>query len=267
MKSRRTALILSGGGLYGAWQVGAWCALEGFFQPDIVIGCSIGSLNGWAIAGGSSGSELGARWDTAMERGVLRWRLPANPLDGLLDFGQMEAWIRQLHTAYRPKIEYYAVITELRRLKPELVEGKAVTWRHLAASCALLGLLPQQRIGHAVYTDGGLLAALPLWAARVCGATHTIALQVMPRVPWPVRAALKPLRRMSGLDNHTGPNMVVLEPSRPLGSWRHSLQYDRSRIRDWMDRGAADVRAAYPAIEALLRNACAPDDGRTADLG
>ena len=49
---RRKALVLSAGGMFGAYQAGAWEVLSQSFQPDIVIGASIGSLNGWAIAAG-----------------------------------------------------------------------------------------------------------------------------------------------------------------------------------------------------------------------
>src|SRR5437667_282201 len=54
----RTALVLSGGGMFGAWQAGAWKALASRFQPDLVVGASVGSLNGYAIAGGASGQAL-----------------------------------------------------------------------------------------------------------------------------------------------------------------------------------------------------------------
>jgi len=46
----KTALVLSGGGMFGAWQAGAWSALAPAFQPDVVVGASAGSLNGYAIA-------------------------------------------------------------------------------------------------------------------------------------------------------------------------------------------------------------------------
>ena len=47
----KTAVVLSAGGNYGAYQAGAWEVLAPIVEPDIVVGASVGSLNGWAIAG------------------------------------------------------------------------------------------------------------------------------------------------------------------------------------------------------------------------
>src|SRR6478736_2790860 len=50
-RSRRTAFVLSGGGNLGALQVGMLQTLvERDIRPDIVLGCSVGALNGAAIA-------------------------------------------------------------------------------------------------------------------------------------------------------------------------------------------------------------------------
>ena len=46
-RAKKTALVLSGGGSRGAYQVGAWRALEELgWTFDMVIGVSVGSLNG-----------------------------------------------------------------------------------------------------------------------------------------------------------------------------------------------------------------------------
>ena len=58
----KTALVLSGGGMFGAWQAGAWRALAGRFAPDLIVGASVGSLNGYAIAGGATPDELAEFW-------------------------------------------------------------------------------------------------------------------------------------------------------------------------------------------------------------
>ena len=71
-----TALVLSAGGMFGAYQAGAWKALAPVLQPDLVVGTSAGSLNGWAIAGGCTPQELIDIWlDPDMEKMMrVRWR-------------------------------------------------------------------------------------------------------------------------------------------------------------------------------------------------
>lgn len=244
----RTALVLSGGGLFGAWQVGAWSALENHLRPDVVIGCSIGSLNGWAIAGGASAEELAGWWRKAAVEGRLRWRLPRTPLEGFLDARQIDGWIAELHAAFQPRLEYYCVMTELARLKPKLVEGRHTTWKHLAASCALFGILPQRTVNGRVYTDGGVLSALPMWAAREVHASFSIGLNVMPKVPWPVRATLRPLRAWRGLGGVPESEALIVAPSQPLGDWKYSIQFDRDRIERWMKLGREDMLRALPRL-------------------
>lgn len=241
----KRALVLSGGGLFGAWQVGAWSRLRESIGFDVIIGASIGSLNGWAIAGGATPEELSGKWKAAADTGHLRFRVPRRPLDGFVDFTQIEGFIRDVYSTYRPRVEYYAVLTDLLRLRPQMVAGDHVGWRHLAASCALLGLLPQQRIDHVLYTDGGFLGALPLWAALRCHATYTVGLNVMPRMPWLVRATLKPLRALRGRPGKPSRERTcVLSPARPLGGWREAFLWQQAHVADWIQMGYEDAHAA-----------------------
>ncbi len=39
----KTALVLSAGGMFGAYQAGAWGEISARFQPDLVVGASAGS--------------------------------------------------------------------------------------------------------------------------------------------------------------------------------------------------------------------------------
>src|ERR1700727_1837070 len=56
------ALVLSGGGMFGAWQAGAWSVLAAEFQPDLIVGASVGSLNGYAVACGVTPAMLRELW-------------------------------------------------------------------------------------------------------------------------------------------------------------------------------------------------------------
>ena len=46
-KTEKTALVLSGGGSRGAYQAGAWRALDELgIKFDMVVGVSVGAING-----------------------------------------------------------------------------------------------------------------------------------------------------------------------------------------------------------------------------
>jgi NTE family protein len=56
---RQTVLVLQGGGALGAYQAGVYQALmEGGFEPDWVIGTSIGAINGALIAGNAPENRI-----------------------------------------------------------------------------------------------------------------------------------------------------------------------------------------------------------------
>ena len=63
------ALVFSGGGLFGAWQAGVWSVLVDHIVPDLIVGASVGSLNGYVIASGGTPEELRSMWlDPAFAR-------------------------------------------------------------------------------------------------------------------------------------------------------------------------------------------------------
>jgi NTE family protein len=221
------ALVLSGGGLFGAWQAGAWAALAGRFQPELIVGASVGSLNGYAIACGASPEELRDMWLSEQYAG----------------FSELSTNIRGLMER-PPRIDFAVVITDLWRLKPRIVRGPEVTWRHLAASCAVPILLPQVRIEGRLYSDGGLLNPLPVWAAVELGATEIVALHALPEVP---SALLKPLalgfRAIFGVNPPLpdGVSIRTIVPSRRLGTMRDALRWKRENIERWLALGYQDA--------------------------
>src|SRR5437660_10136687 len=69
-----TALVLSAGGMWAAWEVGAWRVLCEQIEPDIIIGASAGAWNGWAIAGGATPDDLAREWLHESMAHVMRTR-------------------------------------------------------------------------------------------------------------------------------------------------------------------------------------------------
>jgi len=225
------ALVLSGGGLFGAWQAGAWRVLAEHIRPDLIVGASVGSLNGYVIASGGTPEELRNMWlDPAFTR-----------------FSDLPSNIRRMMARYTPRIPFAITATELPRMKPRIFRDSEITWQHLAASCALPFALPQVRIGTHLYSDGGLLGALPLWAAAELGATRVVGLQALPQPPsWWLGQAARVFRAVAGHNPPVPVGVEVLEicPGRPLGSVRDTVQWKRDNIERWIDQGAKDAAHA-----------------------
>src|SRR5438105_15442955 len=110
----KTALVLSGGGLFGAWQAGAWRGLAETFQADLVVGASVGSLNGYAIAGGATPEELADFWLT----------------EEIGRFGNLCANIQNLMRRYPLRLDYSVVLTEVPRFKARSF-ATGITWKHV----------------------------------------------------------------------------------------------------------------------------------------
>ena len=88
-------LVLSAGGMYGAYQAGAWRALADIFQPDLIVGASIGAVNGWAIAGGCDADELIERWLSLEDAARYHWKFPETVFGGVLDTIGLQRTIRE----------------------------------------------------------------------------------------------------------------------------------------------------------------------------
>jgi predicted acylesterase/phospholipase RssA len=221
----KRALVFSGGGIFGAWQAGAWRGLQARLgNPDLIVGASVGSLNGFALAGGASPDELCQFW--------------LQPQVG--PFRQLPETIRILMDRYPLRMEYALTLTDLLRMKPKIVCDGDVTWKHLAASCALPGFLPQQRIGGRWYSDGGLLNPLPVYAAVALGATEIIAVNPLTEIP---SRLLKPFvtgfRKAFGFHPPLPPHvrLVTVQASCALGSMRDALVWKQSNVERWIAQG------------------------------
>lgn len=222
------ALVLSGGGLFGAWQAGAWSVLVKHFAPGLIVGASVGSLNGYVIASGGTPEELREMW---LEPSFARFAdLPSN--------------IRRMMARYTLRMPFAITATELPRMKPRIFRDSEITWQHLAASCALPLALPQIRIGQRWYSDGGLLGALPAWAAAELGANRIVGLQALPQpASWWLGQATRAFRAIAGHNPPVPPGVEVCEisPMQPLGSVRDTIQWKRDNIERWLDQGAEDA--------------------------
>ena len=125
-----TALVFSAGGLWAAWEVGAWSVLRERFRPDLIVGASAGAWNGWAIAGGCTPQELKRMWLDPSTGGVMRFGLHAT---GFLQGAPLRAKARDLFDRFQPRVPFALTIVELPRLRSRIVRDRDIRWQHLAA--------------------------------------------------------------------------------------------------------------------------------------
>ena len=186
----RTAWVLGGGGNLGSIQVGMLRALaERGEVPDAVFGCSVGSLNGLAVAADPSTegiAELRRVWLELEEDHVFPssrvngpWMLLRRGLSLYPDHG-LRALIHRC--APYPNFEDYPITLEC--VATDLMTGRA-RWfdrgpveRPVLASCALPAAFPPVDIDGATYIDGGVIDNVPISRALFHGFQRIVVMHV-----------------------------------------------------------------------------------------
>ena len=225
-----TALVLSAGGMFAAWEAGVWKTLRDHFTPDLIVGASAGAWNGWAIAGGATPEELAREWLDPSTAALMR-RAP------------LYAKARHLAERYQPRVPFGLTIVEVPRLRAHIVPGAQIGWQHLAATCSIPVVFPPVHIHGKLYVDGGFLGALPLWAAEEMGATRAIALNCLTTWPFRTLRTVIPARRPSA-----SLEVIRIQPSQPLGSLRDTFHWSAAKIERSIALGELDGKRALPSI-------------------
>lgn len=252
----KTALVLSGGGMFGAYQAGVWKALSQALTPDIVVGASVGALNGWLIASGVSGDELARQWLDPGSSDLMSYRKPRLHWRGVFNPQPLQKRARFLVEHHRPRVDYGAVLVQFPSLRPKLFRGAEVTWQHLVASCAVPGGFPPVRIGGKLYFDGGILETLPIWAAEEMGATRIIAVNAIRFTShWAVVMFVNGVRRFSRVRPRPsgGPPVTLITPEGYLGKFLDGATWRRENISRWIAQGEADAHAALEGKGGLAQ--------------
>lgn len=185
---RTTAFVLSGGGSLGAVQVGMLRALlERGIEPDVVVGSSVGAINGAWLAGRPDVAgldELARIWG-GLRRGDI---FPVRPLTGMLGIvgGRNHlvpphSLARQLrrHLPYEriedTTIPLHIVATEVQTgLQVLLSSGDVIP--AILASAAIPGLYPPVRVGAHDLMDAGVVNNAPISHAVHLGAARIYVL-------------------------------------------------------------------------------------------
>ena len=188
-KDPHSAFVLGGGGNLGAIQVGQLRALiEREIVPDLVVGCSVGALNGAAIAGNPTLDEterLAEMWKALDSKDIFPspsrtrgpWLFLRHGLSAYSDHGLrrvIDKWLR-FRDFSEAIVPVHTVATALRTGLEQWFSTGAVV-PALLASTALPGFLPPVTIDGEDYIDGGVVNNVPISRAFELGARHVYVL-------------------------------------------------------------------------------------------
>jgi NTE family protein len=270
----RTAFVLGGGGLLGAVEVGMLRALfERSITPDLILGTSVGALNGLVVA-----ADPGPR---SVDRLLDLWAVVAQSNEVYAD----PTW-KQLRRAMRTGTHLHSPRPLRARLEAEFggttfadlavpfqccaanIERAAEHWftsgpvvPAVVASAAVPGLLPPAEVDGEHYLDGGIVNSIPLGRAVALGADVVYVLQVgrverplsPPRRPWDVaRVSFEIARR-----HRFNREITEVPPGVVVHVLPSAVDASDDRPRAYRDTSAVAQRleAAYRASVAYLAGA------------
>lgn len=201
-KDRKRALVLSGGGGRGAYHIGVLRFLEEHeWFPDVVVGTSIGAVNGAALASGHNSRSLWALWQRLRTKHVQRpnlnplkgsFFLDTSPLrqtlqeEGWVDFERLNSGDAAVHlrvTATEVHTGHLHVFGNSSDIYPSRMQREALRLDHIVASCSIPMVYPATKLDGRLYWDGATVANTPLGPAIDAGAEEII---VVLMTPWDI---------------------------------------------------------------------------------
>lgn len=238
-----TAFVLGGGGRLGAAEVGMLSALlSAGIAPDLVLGTSIGAINGVAVAQDPSPdgvAQLRSLWAEVERSGMFggsvvdrvrhiaatRTSLHSNePLRRLLDRVVGDRRIEDL------AVRFQCVAACIETAEATWFDSGPVTDRVLA-SCAVPGLLPSVEVDGRHYLDGGVVDSIPVRRAIELGADRIYVLQVG-RIEEPLRVPRRPHEvALVAFEIARRHSFATAMASRPAGVEVHVLPTGGSPVR------------------------------------
>ena len=266
-----TAFVLGGGGLLGAHEVGMLRALsEAGIRPDLVVGTSIGAINGAFVAADPLGAagRLSRMWQGEELRLAFSeklWGRAVRLVRSGTHLHSFEALGRLLAEALPGpdfadlKLPFQCVAAGIETASARwFASGPVVP--AVMASCAVPGLLPPVEIDGAHYFDGGLVDSIPVGRAVALGATTVYVLQVgriesplsVPSRPWEVGlVAFEIARRHRFHEEMSSLPVNVRVHVLPTGGERLPSGTAQFRYRD-KTRVGLGIERAYAASASYL---------------
>jgi NTE family protein len=200
------AYVLGGGGVLGAVEVGMLRALlRAGYRPDMVVGTSIGAVNGALVAADPvegvtdrlvrlwASPEAAAVYGDSIARQVRRFAARTHLHSPLPLRRLLESELGADATFADLKVPFHCCAASIERAAEHWFDSGPLVDAVLASS-AVPGLLPPMQIGGEHFVDGGIVNSIPIGEAVRLGAKLIFVLQVgrierplsPPRRPWEV---------------------------------------------------------------------------------
>lgn len=251
----KTGLVFSGGGARGAYQVGAWKALDKLgIKSDVVAGTSIGSINGALYVQGSleEAEKLWKQLDfnmvfdedfdydkkTDYKKVIIKYLKsiksggiePSNLYNNLKNCISIDKFYNSninygLTTVLYPKLKLIE-LTKENMDKDKLVD-------YLIASATVYPVFKIKEIEHQKYIDGGVKNAIPMDMALNLGAERLIVIDIS-ITKSKVKSNIKPKE------------LIVIKPNNKIGS---VLKFDSYVARRNIKYGYNDVMKKFNKLD------------------
>lgn len=254
----KQAIVLSGGGSKGSYQMGVWKALRKLhIKYDIVTGTSVGALNGalmtqktyfkamwfWSHLGFHNVFDEPIKNDYFTKEGrkeIIKTYAKAVILNNGMDVKRLEnnvEHILNVRKLKKSKIAFAFITFNLSAMKPvavkkEEVEDKMVK-DYLIASSTCFPAFKTKKIDGSSYIDGGYYDNLPINLAIEMGATDIIAID------------LKEIG-LTKIPKDKTVNVTYIRPRNNLGSF---LVFNRDLARRGIKLGYNDTMKTFDRLD------------------
>lgn len=246
---QKTALVLSGGGSRGAYEAGAWQALEETgIRIDIAVGASVGAINSAMVCQGDLDQTI-RLWKEIETHMVFDVPEGSQTIDYAKEIfangGAGTSGLKELLSDYidesrirKSKVDYGLVVVERNTLKPrylfkeDIPKGQLIDY--IMASSSVFPAIHPYEIDGIEYIDGGYADVLPIGLALEKKPTRTIAVKL--NAIGVLR--YEPLRRAR--------NLTIVESGWDLGS---TLVFDTLNARRIMRLGYLDTLKALKVFD------------------
>lgn len=253
----KTAIVLSGGGSCGAYEIGVWKALRKLgINYDIVTGVSVGALNGFLMV--QNDFKIAYKMWTNVnydllfnnfikedEKNLTNIDIYKKYVNGFLENGGMDITNLELAVSklfnpskfYNSNIDFGIMVYNLSSLKPEMITKEAVfkdkMKDYIIASATCFPAFKIKEIADKKYIDGGYGDNLPINLALTLGAEKIIAVDLG-------QVGFKKKPKYQNID------ITYIRPKNDIGSF---LIFDSKQARRNICYGYNDTMKLYDELK------------------